>query len=336
MVVAGSVIALALTSCGKGAPSGSASTVTTARPTTSTTALATKGGGVQWSGALTVSPGVDLSVVSCPVVGFCMAGSTSGQTYRLAGRKPSAIGPAVGAPSPQGVSYLTCTSATFCAAVPDLNQAALFNGTGWAAPTTIAAAQGFTAIGCVGVTFCVSIDGEGNSFVYNGAGWSGNVGAWGAANQISCANPTFCVAAEGGPSIWNGRTWSQPNDADTQGQLNSVSCASPTFCVAVDSAGDALVWNGSAFSAPALVATEPPTSGTDASGLTGVSCPATNDCVAVDSIGRAFTFDGSHWSAGTLIDSGGALTSVSCPSTSVCVAVDRKGHAYVSGALVSS
>ena len=189
------------------------------------------------------------------------------------------------APSPQGVSYLTCTSATFCVAVPDLNQAADLRGTarpGGLRPL-VASAQGFTAIACVGVAFCVSIDGEGNSFVYNGTRWSGNVGAWGAANQISCVNPSFCVAVEGGPSIWDGRTWTQPSDADTQGQLNSVSCASPTFCVAVDSAGDALTWNGSAFSAPVLVATEPPLSGTDASGLTGVSCPATNDCVAVDS-----------------------------------------------------
>jgi hypothetical protein len=103
--------------------------------------------------------------------------------------------------------------------------------------------------------------------------------------------------------------------------------------VAVDSGGSALTWNGSVFSAPLPIATEPPVSGTNASGLTGVACPSTTFCVAVDSIGRAFTFHGSKWSAGTLIDNGHALTSVSCPNIFSCVAVDRQGNAFVLGPL---
>jgi hypothetical protein len=182
----------------------------------------------------------------------------------------------------------------------------------------------------VGASFCITIDGEGNSVAFNGTRWSGNLGAWGAANQISCVSPQFCVAAEGGPSVWDGQTWTQPNDDDAQGQLNSVSCASATFCIAVDSDGNALTWNGTAFSAPAPVATEPPLSGTDASGLTGVSCPTTTFCRAVDSIGRVFDFDGTTWTGGTLIDNGHALTSISCPTVSYCVTVDRAGNAFVS------
>ena len=123
---------------------------------------------------------------------------------------------------------------------------------------------------------------------------------------------------------------------DDQGQLNSVSCASVSFCVAVDSAGYALTWNGTAFSAPALVAAEPALAGTDASGLTGVSCPTPTFCRAVDSIGRVFGFDGTTWSKGTLIDNGHALSSVSCPSVSYCVAVDRSGNAFVSAAATES
>jgi hypothetical protein len=100
--------------------------------------------------------------------------------------------------------------------------------------------------------------------------------------------------------------------------------------MAVDSAGDALEWNGTAFSAPAPVASEPPLSGTDASGLTGVSCPTPTFCRAVDSIGRVFGFNGSTWSKGTLVDNGHALTSISCPTVTYCVAVDRAGTAFVS------
>jgi hypothetical protein len=101
--------------------------------------------------------------------------------------------------------------------------------------------------------------------------------------------------------------------------------------VAVDSGGDELTWNGTAFSAPSSIATEPPLSGTNASGLTGVSCPTTTFCAAVDSIGRVFTFNGLKWNAGTLIDNGHALTAVSCPTSTSCVAVDRQGDAFVMG-----
>jgi hypothetical protein len=100
--------------------------------------------------------------------------------------------------------------------------------------------------------------------------------------------------------------------------------------VAVDSAGDALVWNGSTFSAPMPVAQEPPLSGSDASGLTGVSCPTPTFCRAVDSVGRVFGFDGTHWTAGEQIDGGKALTGISCASVSYCVAVDRDGRASIS------
>jgi hypothetical protein len=137
------------------------------------------------------------------------------------------------------------------------------------------------------------------------------------------------VAAEGGPSVFNGSTWTQPGNIDNQGQLNSVSCASTTFCVMVDSNGAVLTWNGSGFSAPVSIATEPPLTGTNASGLTSVSCPTASFCRAVDSIGRVFAWNGSAWSAGTEIDNGHALTSVSCPTVSSCVAVDRSGNAFV-------
>ena len=95
-------------------------------------------------------------------------GSSKGLTYRLAFTKVSALGPAVPSPAPAGVSYLSCSSTSFCAAAPSLNQVALYNGTSWGAPTTIAAAQGFTAVDCTGPSFCITIDGEGNSFALRG------------------------------------------------------------------------------------------------------------------------------------------------------------------------
>jgi hypothetical protein len=320
---------LLLAACGTthGTPSPTTTSATSTSTSTSTSTPAVAGGA--WSKPIVVAPGAVLSVVSCPEAGLCLVGTTGGVSYRISTGKVASLGPVVPSPSPQGVSYLSCTSPAFCASGANLNQITLFNGTAWSSPVTIPSAQGFTAIDCVGTTFCMTIDGEGNSFEYNGSGWSGNLGAWGAANQISCVSPQFCVAAEGGPSVWDGRTWTQPNDADAEGQLNSVSCASATFCIAVDSDGNALTWNGTSFSAPVPLATEPPLSGTDASGLTGVSCPTPTFCRAVDSIGRVFDFNGTSWTAGTLIDAGNALTGISCPTVTYCMAVDRAGRAFV-------
>jgi hypothetical protein len=307
-------------------PSAAPTTTRATAPSTTTTT----GPAGTWSKAISVAANTNLSVVTCAAPSACIMGSTTGQTYRLVLDKVSALGPAVPSPSPQGVAYLSCGVSNFCAAAPNMNQVAFLSGSSWQPPATINAAQGITAIDCTGPTFCITIDGEGNSFAYKGSGWSGNIGAWGAANQISCVSASFCVAAEGGPSVFNGSTWTQPSDIDTQGQLNSVSCASTAFCVMVDSNGAVLTWNGSAFSNPVSIATEPPLTGSNASGLTAVSCPTTTFCRAVDSIGRVFAYNGTTWSSGTLIDNGHALTSISCPTVSYCIAVDRSGNAFVS------
>jgi hypothetical protein len=319
--------------CSQGPGSSSASTTTThARATTTTTT----GPAGTWSSPIHIAANTNLSVVTCPAPTSCVMGSTTGQTYRLFLDKVSPLGTPVPSPSPQGVSYVSCagpaagSGAGFCAAAPNLDQVAFLSGSTWQAPATISAAQGITAIECTGPTFCVTIDGEGNSFAFNGSSWSANIGAWGAANQISCVSPSFCVAAEGGPSVFDGHTWTQPGDVDSTGQLNSVSCATTAFCIIVDSNGAVLTWNGSTFSAPASIATEPPLTGTNASGLTSVSCPTTTFCRAVDSLGRVFAWNGTTWSAGTLIDNGHALTSISCPTPSYCVTVDRTGNAFVS------
>ena len=214
---------LGVSACGGAHPAATGTTSTTRPQTTTTTtsSVATTtptGTPGQWSKAIRLAPGEVLSVVSCPAAGSCLAASATGLSYALIDGQARTIGPIGSSPSPQGDAYLTCTSTTFCAAVPNLNQVFIFDGFSWSAPTTIPGAQGFTAIGCVGRTFCTAIDGEGNAFDYDGQSWSGNVGAWGAANQISCVTASFCVAAEGGPSVFNGRAWTQPNDVDPSGQ----------------------------------------------------------------------------------------------------------------------
>jgi hypothetical protein len=62
--------------------------------------------------------------------------------------------------------------------------------------------------------------------------------------------------------------------------LNAVSCPTVTFCVAVDDAGGAVVFDGAAWSSPALVSANP---------LLSVTCPTVNLCLAIDDQGQVFT-----------------------------------------------
>jgi hypothetical protein len=118
--------------------------------------------------------------------------------------------------------------------------------------------------------------------------------------------------------------WSAPTGIDGNENLLSVSCGSATFCVATDIGGNALTFNGSAWSGPKLI----DSSNGTGNGLDSVSCPSSSFCVAVDDEGGALTFNGSSWSAPREIDdSGYGLSSVSCPSSSFCVAVDGGGNA---------
>ncbi|HEY6427883.1 MAG TPA: hypothetical protein VIX84_11735, partial [Acidimicrobiales bacterium] len=110
------VIALVAASCTSAPPAHKSSASTS---TTTTTQPSPVG---PWSKAIAVVPGGNLTAVSCPAPGTCLLGTDAGQTYRLTNGKPASLGPAVPSPSPQGVSYLSCATPTFCAAAPSLNR----------------------------------------------------------------------------------------------------------------------------------------------------------------------------------------------------------------------
>ena len=115
------------------------------------------------------------------------------------------------------------------------------------------------------------------------------------------ATVPFATVASGQPG------WSAPQDIDstTGVAIRSVSCATASFCVAVDTAGNALTYNGTHWTAPTSI------DGTTQ--LNSVSCATTSFCVAVDSDGTALTTTdgGSHWTSNDL-DGSTNLNSVSC------------------------
>jgi hypothetical protein len=255
-----------------------------------------------------------------------MALSTDGTSYRFNGSTWSAaVSVTGGAPPSPPAADLSCTSPTFCMAVPGGNEVVMWNGVSWVGAQTLGGAQGLQAIGCAGAGFCVTVDGIGDAYFYTGR-WSSAVNAWGGPNSISCVSSTFCMATQGGTAQWNGHTWSQPQDVDTSGQLDAVSCVSPTFCMAADSVGNILAWNGSSWSVPQPV--DPSAAGAPigSNELVSVSCTSPTFCAAVDSGGRAVTFDGTTWSSPRDIDTRTALTAVSCAAPTFCLAVDKGGR----------
>ena len=136
-------------------------------------------------------------------------------------------------------------------------------------------------------------------------------------------------------------TWSAPLDPHQNNiypespSFAGMSCVSSTWCMAVDSSGDAVFYNGTAWTNPSSnhVDTEVNGNGTWAM---DISCPTTTFCIVVDSLGYATEYSSGTWGKPTLIDGQGSanqgqnavsLESVSCPSTNFCAAVDANGYA---------
>ena len=192
------------------------------RATTTTTA----GPAGTWSKAISVAANANLSVVTCTAPSSCIMGSTDGQTYRLFLDKVSALGPAVPSPSPQGVAYLSCGGLQLLRrrAQPEPGRVPrrVVVGAARHHRRPRRASRRSTAPGPRSASPSTA---KGNSFAYDGSGWSGNLGAWGAANQISCVSPSFCVAAEGGPSVFNGRPG--PSRATSTARASSTRSPAP-------------------------------------------------------------------------------------------------------------
>jgi hypothetical protein len=153
--------------------------------------------------------------------------------------------------------------------------------------------------------------------------WSApqNVDASNLLTSVSCSSSQFCAAGDNGGNalIYNGSSWSAP-DQITEGGSLYMSCPSSTFCVAVGSGGGVNMWNGSSWNGPSPIGSS--------DDLESVSCTSSQFCVAVDDSGNADTWNGETWTGPTAVGSDVAMTSVSCANSAFCVAVDNAGNEY--------
>jgi hypothetical protein len=269
--------------------------------------------GVTWASGGTVdTTSAILTSVSCPTTTFCKIGESGDDTRTFDGTSLSTPQPG---PS-GGVEAITCTSATFCAAVPDPSYdrgVSTFDGTSWSATTMLVVDDSLPSLSCADASHCHAVSYGGDDFRYNGHTWSAGQSfdpSESAMTGLSCPTTTFCALAQQGGQIFTltGTTWSGPTRLSADDTTQALSCASPTFCIAVASDGF-YRWDGAAWHL------EDVPGYADAS-TTSISCPSATFCL---SVGKSTeVFNGTTWTAGTIPVTGVA---VSCTSATFCAAL---------------
>jgi len=161
-----------------------------------------------WSAPRTVDSGGDLASVSCTSPSFCLAVSadTPGTAYRFDGQRWSTV-PAPNPSTPHGgsepdvLSWISCATPTYCAALDDFGEVFIWSGHGWSSAITFDDLQdGSDGISCPVRNFCMIVDGNGVAVgLTNGSVGprrqldSGAVGL----SSVSCVTAERCMAVGG-------------------------------------------------------------------------------------------------------------------------------------------
>ena len=248
-------------------------------------------GSVGWTGPTGVDS-TKLSAVSCATATMCVATDASGQASTYNGAIWSAPG---STGSGDAINSISCTSASFCLATDSGSNWLTYNGSIWSAPSRTGTPNVINSVSCSSTTLCTAVDNDGYALTYNGSIWSSPelIDLSAPLFSVACiAGSSTCIAVggagvnggtSGGAWISNGGPWSEMTVNDPVAVLAAVSCWTQSFCVAVDTAGNALIYNGDVWSAPAKI--------DDQGSPTSVSCaPATLTCTAVDGGGNVLTY----------------------------------------------
>lgn len=215
--------------------------------------------------------------VSCVNDTFCLAVDASGNSFVYNGTSWSTA-----ANSGLDSVALSCATPTFCVDL-STTQAAIFNGSSWATPVTVAPADLLASVSCPSDAFCLAIGQSGLAYTYTSTDSSSG---WG--TGISFDVPT---------------------------QPFQVSCASTSLCAAIDHAGNALLYNDGTWSSPAHL------TGPQNTTMDSVSCaPGTSFCMAL-SDGSYYTTNGTTWSGATALDPGKASI-LSCATATYCMVTE--------------
>jgi hypothetical protein len=299
--------------------------------------------GSSWSGPVPVGGG-GLSSVSCSSSSFCEAVDGHGRAVRYNGSTWTAPGQI---DAEVGLEAVSCPTEAFCMATGGRQHgyALAYNGSAWTAPSEIDPEGNVNAVSCPTASFCVALTERyvekhelGYALTYKGGAWSApsEIDTELALRSVSCASENFCIAVGRHDAlIYSNGSWGPPQQIYTEGNLWSVSCVSSSFCVAVaehfggfgpPTDGEALVYDGSGWSAPTEIP-RLPGHGWDDAGT--VSCTSVSFCMAIPRFdGAAAIFENGVWGAWDELEINGGFSSVSCPSASFCVVVNGAGQVF--------
>lgn len=278
--------------------------------------------------------------VSCVANDLCRAGDAGNRVERWDGTSWH-DGDAF-APDVTGVTAMTCTSRTFCAAVqmfgrggpgnlgyrpitrgPDgtWNQSAPVADLG--IPDTVFPGS----VSCSSASFCMMVDGVVNGVlhyeVWNGSEWStpGLLSDHADHNAfVSCTSPTLCrlIDSYGTYWRWDGTSWTAPTKVKV-GRVVGLDCVDSSFCMIVTDHGFRVIrpsgWSGLQ---PLDGSIYP---------LSGLSCATTDFCIATRDDGRSYTWDGERWTGPHAV-AARPFTGISCSSPGFCIAVTEDGDAF--------
>ncbi|RIJ77484.1 hypothetical protein D1871_07095 [Nakamurella silvestris] len=260
------------------------------------------------------APGNTLGVTAVRVVtagGTSVQNSASSFEYTAPWRKRFDLG--VGTST--SVNYVSCASASFCAATTWDGRALFFNGSAWSAPTKMGSAADAFEISCPAVNACFAIVDNGTRVVFfNGTTWTTSRPAessdW-SLGDISCPSVTFCMAT--GEDLWsvfNGTSWTT---TPAEFLVYKIDCVSSTFCAGIDMGGKASIYDGTGWKEPISIM------GSHQEYLQDVSCVSARFCMATmgDWTGASVIYNGRTWEEPVRAD---PLHAVSCASVSFCAA----------------
>jgi hypothetical protein len=175
--------------------------------------------------------------VSCPSAGFCVATDIHGRVSYFDGAHWTKLVNVVG--GSDGLYGIGCASKAFCAGIAYFDEVYLYDGTSWQGKGRSGLGARSKWVSCVSATFCAAADEQGYGSVFNGKTWSSQqVDPNSFIESISCRAATCVTASANGFVVtYSGGQWSDPVRADIYNSRLVVACGSPSFCVGVDQYG---------------------------------------------------------------------------------------------------
>jgi hypothetical protein len=143
--------------------------------------------GASWSEPDLLTPNENLALqelvnlpvitgISCASPTFCVAVTSSGDSYNYNGRTWSKLYPidpsSAVTGNRDGLTAVSCPSRLFCVAVDDLGRALTFNGSLWSPPRLVDPTLGLNAVSCPNRGFCMALNDLGQALAYDGKSWS--------------------------------------------------------------------------------------------------------------------------------------------------------------------